>query len=128
MVATVQTTFALPDLRGRVPVGMGQGPGLSQYDLGQSGGTESVTLSLSQIPSHTHVPMGSAASATTGSVSESYWATPRALLYSSSAPSSQMSAEAIGSTGGSQPHENRKPFLAINYIIALQGIFPSRSD
>ncbi len=121
------TTFALPDLRGRMPVGQGQGPGTSSYSMGQRGGTETETLTISQIPQHTHVPVGSASPANTGSVSGTYWATPRLLLYSSAAPSVPMNSVAIGSTGANQPHDNQKPYLTINYIIALVGIFPSRS-
>ncbi|MGA7916036.1 MAG: tail fiber protein [Candidatus Acidiferrales bacterium] len=120
-------TFALPDLRGRVPIGMGQGPGLSNYDLGGSGGQEEVTLTLAQIPSHTHVPMGTASVANTGSPSGAAWGTPRALLYSSMAPTVPMNGLAIGSTGGGQPHENRKPFVVMTYVIALEGVFPSRN-
>lgn len=120
-----QTTFALPDLRGRVPIGMGTGPGLSPYPLGQMGGVENVTLTLSQIPSHTHVPMGAASVANTGSPTNAAWAMPRVLLYSSSAPEVPMSMEALGSTGGGQPHDNLKPYLVMNYVIAIYGIYPS---
>ena len=120
-------TFALPDLRGRMPIGQGQGPGTSSYNLGQVGGTETETLTLSQIPLHSHTPIGSASPASTGSVSGTYWATPRLLLYSSATPSVPMNSVAIGSTGGNEPHNNQKPYLTINYIIALEGIFPPRS-
>jgi microcystin-dependent protein len=121
------TTFALPDLRGRAPVGAGQGPGLQLYDQGEISGEETVTLTLSQIPNHSHVPMGAASVANTGSPGGAYWAMPRALLYSSSAPVVDMSPGALGSTGGGQPHDNMKPYLVMNYIIALQGVFPARS-
>jgi microcystin-dependent protein len=120
------TNFSLPDLRGRVPVGFGQGPGLSPYNLGDRAGTETVTLSLSQIPAHSHTPVGSSSPANTGSVSNTYWATPRLLLYSSDAPSVPMNGIAIGSTGGNQGHDNLKPLLVVNYIIALEGIYPAR--
>jgi len=120
-------TFALPDLRGRAPIGFGQGPGLSSYDIGQQGGEEQVTLTISQIPNHTHTAMAAASVANTGSPAGAYWAMPRALLYSSSAPNVDMNANALASTGGGQPHDNRKPFLVVNYVIALQGIFPSRN-
>jgi microcystin-dependent protein len=122
-----QNSFALPDLRGRAPIGMGQGPGLAPYDLGETGGQEVVTLTLSQIPSHTHVAMGATAVANTGSPAGASWAMPRALLYSSIAPSVPMSTEALGSTGGGQPHENRKPYVVMTYVIAIQGIFPSHN-
>jgi microcystin-dependent protein len=120
-------TFALPDLRGRMPIGPGQGPGLNSYTAGESGGSETETLTLAQIPAHSHTPIGSASPANTGSVSGTYWATPRLLLYSNVTPSVPMSGMAIGSTGGGQPHDNQKPYLTITYIIALEGIFPSRN-
>jgi microcystin-dependent protein len=122
-----RTTFALPDLRGRVPIGAGQGPGLQLYDLGGSGGEEQVTLTLSQIPNHSHVPIGAASVANTGSPSGAHWAMPRALLYSSSAPAVAMSTGVLGNMGGGQPHDNLKPYLAMNYVIALVGVFPSRN-
>jgi microcystin-dependent protein len=121
------TTFALPDLRGRAPIGVGQGPSLQPYNQGETGGEETVTLTLSQIPNHSHMPTGAASAANTGSPGGAYWAMPRALLYSSSAPVVDMSAGALGSTGGGQPHDNMKPFLVMNYIIALQGVYPPRS-
>ncbi len=121
------STFALPDLQGRMPVGAGQGEGLSSYSVGQTGGEETHTLLLSEMPAHTHTAIGSGSPANTGSVAGTYWATPRLLLYSSAAPSVTMNSVAIGSTGGTQPHDNQKPYLTITYIIALQGIFPSRN-
>jgi microcystin-dependent protein len=121
------SNFALPDLRGRMPIGAGQGPGLNSYNAGDSGGSETETLTLAQIPAHSHTPIGSASPANTGSVSGTYWATPRLLLYSNVTPSVPMSGMAIGSTGGGQPHDNQKPYLTITYIIALEGIFPSRN-
>jgi microcystin-dependent protein len=126
-----RSTFALPDLQGRVPIGLGQGPGLQEYDMGETGGVESVTLTVSQIPSHTHGVMGSASTANTGSPTNALWATPRVLLYSAAVPNVAMNALALGTAGGSagvtQPHENRKPFLVMRYIIAMRGIYPSRS-
>jgi microcystin-dependent protein len=120
-------TFALPDLQGRVPIGQGQGPGLQPYVMGENGGEESVTLLVSQIPSHTHTAIGAASTANTGSPANAYWATPRVLLYSAAAPNAAMNSGALGSTGGGLPSENRKPFLVMNYVIALQGVFPPRS-
>jgi microcystin-dependent protein len=122
-----RTNFALPDLRGRAPIHMGQGQGLNDYAIGQTGGEEAVTLTISQIPNHTHFAMASTAPANTGAVSGTSWARPRVLLYSASAPSTPMSPAALSTVGGSQPHENRKPFLVLNYAIALQGVFPSRN-
>jgi microcystin-dependent protein len=122
-----RTTFALPDLRGRAPIHQGQGPGLQNYSEGQRGGEENVTLSVSQMPNHTHVAMASTAPANTGAVGGTSWARPRVLLYSASAPSTPMSSATLLPAGGNQPHQNLKPFLVLNYAIALQGIFPSRN-
>jgi microcystin-dependent protein len=119
-----RTTFALPDLRGRVPVGAGQGAGGSNYQVGSNGGEETVKLTVSQLPPHAHpVRADSAASTTknpTGAVPASggaYGATTNA----------KMKAGMLGQTGGGQAHDNRQPYLSLNYIIALQGIFPSQN-
>jgi microcystin-dependent protein len=129
------TTFALPDLRGRVAIGMGQGPGLQNYVEGESGGEESVTLTVGQIPAHSHAALGSTAVGNTVSPAGNSWAVgPRVLLYSSPTSLVQMAragingtSGAVASAGGNQPHENRKPFLTLNYIIWMQGIYPSRN-
>jgi microcystin-dependent protein len=142
-----RTTFALPNLQGRVPIGAGQGAGLSPYVVGDMGGVESVQLNASTLPSHSHsasqnltvqVP-AVAGAGTTNSPSPSV--TPAAPtdaarnpvnIYSNQAAGTTLGSPtvsgsvAIGATGNNQPHENRQPFLALNYIIALQGIFPSR--
>jgi len=123
-----QTTFALPDLRGRVPVHPGTGPGLSAYSLGQSGGAENVTLTEGQIPSHTH-----ALNVAEGDAVEITPSTARVLgraaedIYTDAAPTSSLSPGAVASSGGSQPHPNVQPYRCVNFIIALEGIFPSRS-
>ena len=126
-----QSTFALPDLRGRMAIHQGQGPGLSNYVIGQQGGSEQVTLTLGQIPNHAHVPMASSAPASTlgpGSSGGSEWATTTTFLYSSTGSSlAPMEAGAVGAAGGGQPHENRPPFLVMNFIISLFGIYPSQS-
>ena len=123
-----QTTFALPDLRGRVAIGMGQGQGLSPYNEGDRGGVESVTLNLSQLPAHSHSALGSTTVGNTVSPLNNHWATgPRVLLYSAAANLAPMAAGAVGSAGGSQPHDNLKPYLALNYEIWLEGIYPSRN-
>jgi len=127
-----QTTFALPDLRGRVPLHAGQGPGLSSYALGQQSGVESVSLLQTQIPAHTHSVNASSAgpspalASPTGNVlaAAARGAPP---IFSPAAPNTTMRADMIAPTGGSQPHTNIQPILAINFIIALQGIFPSRN-
>jgi microcystin-dependent protein len=120
-------TFALPDLRGRVPIGAGQLPGGETYDLGETGGEESVTLTVSQLPSHTHTAMGSASVANTGSPTNAYWATPRVLLYSAATPNTAMNSGALAPAGGGLPHSNIKPYLGMTYVIALTGIYPSRN-
>jgi microcystin-dependent protein len=122
-----RSTFALPDLRGRMAIGQGQGPGLQNYFVGEAGGEEQVTLTLNQIPTHTHRAMGSSASADATAVSGNVWGTTAVFLYSSGSPSTPMNGLAIGAVGGGLPHENRPPFLVMNFIIALQGIFPARS-
>jgi len=119
--------FALPDLRGRMAIGLGQGPGLQSYVIGETGGEEQVTLTVGQMPAHTHRAMGSSASADSTAVGGNVWGTTAVFLYSSGSPSVSMNPLAIGGVGGSLPHENRPPFLVMNFIIALQGIFPSRS-
>jgi microcystin-dependent protein len=124
------TTFALPDLRGRRPIGAGLGPGLSLRSLGESGGQESVTLTSNELPLHTHTAQGSSVGGTTTDPSNAVWAasvggrTPPPL-YTAAANTVQMAPS--GFAGGNQAHENRQPSLAINFIIALQGIFPSRN-
>jgi microcystin-dependent protein len=129
------TTFALPDLRGRAAVGFGQGPGLSNYDLGQSTGTETVTLTAGQMPSHNHLVAANAATATVPSpggadLAQSYDATARHAVNTYSTPPMTapvtLDPATVQQSGGSQPHSNIQPALALNYIIALQGIFPSR--
>lgn len=121
------TNFALPDLRGRTPISSGQGPGLSNYTLGQTGGEEQVTLTIRQLPPHTHQAYGSTTVATTASPAGDTWATQtRADLFSSGGGTA-MATGALASVGGGQPHENRSPYLVLNYVIALEGIFPSRN-
>lgn len=122
------TTFALPDFRGRMAIGQGQGPGLEPYIIGETGGEESVTLTLSQLPVHSHAAMGSSTSATTLGPTGSEWATTTTYLYSSTATTLvPMNNGAIGAMGGGQPHENRPPYLVMTFIIALQGIYPARN-
>ena len=122
-----KSTFALPDLRGRMAIGQGQGPGLQNFVIGEAGGEEQVTLTVAQMPAHTHRAMGSSASADSTAVGGNVWGTTAVFLYSSGSPSVSMNPLAIGAVGGGSPHENRPPYLVMNFIIALQGIFPSRS-
>lgn len=120
-----QSTFALPDLRGRVPVHQGTGPGLSSYVLAQTGGVESVTLTQNQMPTHAHTPMASNTGAS-DNPANNFWAnSTTGKPYSAAPPAVQMNAGTITATGGSQPHDNMIPFLCVSYIISLFGIFPS---
>ena len=117
-----QNTFALPDLQSRVPVHVGPG-----FALGQSGGAESVTLTTSQIPAHSHVPQGNSVGGNQSAPTGGLWAKSTLDQFNTIAPTQTMAASAVGSTGGSQPHDNMIPFLVINFIISLFGVFPSQS-
>jgi microcystin-dependent protein len=119
-----RTTFALPDLRGRVPVGAGQPPAGSDYQLGATGGEETVALKTRQLPSHGHAVHASSAAGTTKSPATAYPA--RGGAYSAG-HDVRMKAAMIGRTGGGESHENRPPYLSLNYVIALQGIFPPQN-
>lgn len=125
-----QTTFALPDLRGRRPIHWGQGPGLSNYSLGENAGVENQTLLPTEIPQHSHAPTAAGVAGTSTDPSNATWAasaggrTPPPLYAGTLTP---VAMAATGTSGGNQPHENRQPFLAISFIIALEGIFPSRN-
>ncbi len=124
------STFALPDLRGRAPIGYGQANGLTPRSLGEIGGAEQVTLNMTQLPSHNHpVNVHSQDVGDKPSPSGNYLATPdrRGNSYSDQSPDSTLAPASIGSQGGNQPHQNMPPYLAISYIIALSGIFPSRN-
>jgi len=123
------TTFALPDLRGRLPVGVGQGAGLTNRDLGQTGGAEQVTLTAEQMPAHSHSLNASSAVANSTSPGGNLLAetkNPGKETYSTAGASATLNPAAIGSAGSGQPHENMPPFLTLNCIIALTGIFPAR--
>lgn len=121
-------TFALPNLTGRMPMGWGNGPGLSNRMLGEALGQDTATVTLQQLPAHAHGMRASAAAATTNTPSAgvSLAATSGAKVYH--APTNPVTSGApLLQTGGSQPHENRQPHLGVNFIIALQGVFPSRN-
>jgi len=121
-----RTTFGLPDLRGRVAIHPGQGPGLSDYRWGEKGGVENVTLIPGQIPSHNH-PVGcSSDDANAGAPPGNYPASVGSPIYSNS-KNANMNPAVIGNTGGSQSHTNVQPYLGVYHCIALQGIYPSRS-
>jgi microcystin-dependent protein len=123
-----QTTFALPDLRGRVPIHTGQGPGLSNYVIGQTGGVESVTLNVQQLPQHAHV-VGPAASSgeQTSSRPDNNFPAVGGYYAASTNSTSPMGAPTLAAVGGNQPHNNIQPVLGVNFIISLFGIFPSQN-
>jgi len=115
-----QTTFALPDLRGRLPIHQGGG-----YVIGGNGGTENVALTVNQIPAHAHAALGSSADAERRNPKGALLAKPRDAAYASAGAITPMNASNSGSAGGSQPHSNLQPYLCVNFIISLFGIFPS---
>jgi microcystin-dependent protein len=120
-----ESTFALPDLRGRVPVHLGSGAGTS-YLLGESGGVEQVTLTTNQIPVHSHALIVSGDQGQQGDpTGDVVGANPTVQLFRPGAATSPFDASAMTPVGGSQPHENMQPYLTINYIISLFGILPN---
>ena len=117
-----QSTFGLPDLRGRMPVH--QGPG---FALAQQGGTESVTLTTQQLPAHSHVPAAAGNPGNSDSpAGAGAWAAVATPQYSAAATNSSMNAGALSLSGGGQPHDNMMPYCTVNFIISLFGIFPSQ--
>ena len=132
-----KSTFALPNLQGAVPLGQGQGPGLSEYFLGQQAGSPFVTLIQSEMPAHSHnfvvtTTNGTTNAAATNQLGKGQSGNPvsglgQARIFSNAAPGQMMNPQALGIAGGSLPHNNIMPSLVLNYCIALQGIFPPRS-
>lgn len=127
-----QTTFGVPDLRGRLPIHQGTGPGLSTYVIGQMAGTETVTVLSTQMPAHTHALVatsGAASSLTPGNTLLPGAVSGDSFYVSdvSSATQVPMSAQSTSLAGGSQPHDNTMPTLTVQYCIATQGIFPSQA-
>jgi microcystin-dependent protein len=124
-----RTTTALPNLQGRAPMHPGRGPGLADRRLGQRGGTETVTLSEGQMPSHKHQMQAVSDNGDSRSPADNALASsvpPNVQLYSDGTDA-QMNAAVLNPIGGDEPHNNMQPFLALNFIIALVGIYPSRS-
>ena len=127
-----KSTFALPNLQGATPLMMGQGNGLTLRDIGETSGEETVTLTVSEIPAHAHAPVGGTGAGANVSPTTDTWGvasiTRGQKLYAQSAGTGPlMSPQTFGTSGGSQPHNNLPPYLTLTFIIALQGIFPSRS-
>ena len=123
-----QSTFALPDMQGNAPMHPGQGPGLSLHDLGETGGSDFVTLLESEIPAHSHAfncsnsdgnAQGPEANRFGGGIGIAMYATPGAVV--------NLAPEALTPAGGSLPHNNMQPYLTLNFNIALQGVFPPRT-
>jgi microcystin-dependent protein len=117
-----QSTFALPDLRGRIPMHFGNG-----FTLAETGGVESVTLTVSQIPSHTHSMLASTDPGSLQTPSGNVTAESANKIYRAGNPSVTLNPNSVGATGGSQPHNNFQPYLCLDFIISLFGIFPSQT-
>ncbi len=127
-----RTTFGLPELRGRLPLHQGAGPGLSTRNIGSKPGTEDVAITEAQMPSHTHELQGTTEQADTepsggGDPTGRVLADASVFVYSALAPDSDFDASTVSDTGGGGGHSNIMPFLCVNFIIALQGVFPSRN-
>lgn len=127
-----RTTFGLPDFRGRVALNQGQGPGLSMYSMGQSGGSENVTLSTAQMPSHSHPALlhGNGEDANASEINGRSFGVATANIYNSNAPENGETLNAnsiqVSPVGDNQPHPNLQPYLTANYCIAVEGVYPSR--
>lgn len=122
-----QTTFGLPDLRGRIPIHAGTGPGLSFRRLGEKAGTEQETLTVQQLPTHSHGMMASSQNALQTSGAGNVLGQPTSIdIYRVTPPDVNLAGGSITAVGGSQGHQNLQPFLCVNFIISLVGIYPSR--
>jgi microcystin-dependent protein len=124
-----QETFGIPDLQGRAPVHMGQGPGISQnYQIGEKAGVESVTLTTNQIPIHNHAVVTSTALANSADPTNQIYAqSTQILVYTQDVATKFFAPTSMQPAGGSQPHDNMQPFLAITFILSLFGVFPSQN-
>ncbi|TJY42786.1 phage tail protein [Cohnella pontilimi] len=120
-------TFALPDLRGRIPMNRGTGSSGTPYSLGQMGGTENVTLTPNQIAQHTHAVMVSPGNGEAASPANAVWAGSTVNQYSTGTPNANMAGQTVSFTGGNGPHDNMMPYLAVSFIIATNGLFPTQS-
>ena len=115
-----ESTFALPDLRGRIPIHQGNG-----FILAETGGAEEITLTINQIPAHSHPLLATAAGASSTNPGNNVPAKPSKNMYRDGPGSNPMNPQSVGPTGGSQPHTNFQPYLCVDFIISLFGIFPS---
>jgi microcystin-dependent protein len=123
-----KSNFALPDLQGRTPMHPGQGPGLSLHDLGETGGSETVTLLESEIPAHAHSEVASQGDGIERTPAGQLFATGLGIsAYQTPGPLTQLAPEALAPAGGDQPHNNMQPYLTFYFCIALQGVFPPRT-
>jgi microcystin-dependent protein len=124
-----KSNFALPNMQGNAPMHPGQGPGLSLHDLGETGGTDTVTLLQSEIPSHTHMlqAFDDVGEDRIPSASEALARSTGGMLYAAPGAPVSMQNQSLAPAGGGQPHNNMQPYLTLNFCIALQGIYPSRS-
>ena len=122
-----QTNYALPDLRGRAPMSPGNGPGLTPRTLGEVTGVERVTLLPTEMPMHTHAVNAQTSRADRGNAGGAQLAATADAIYSNAPPSSVLAPTTVSATGGNVSHNNMQPYLALNFIIALEGIFPARN-
>jgi microcystin-dependent protein len=123
-----KSNFALPDLQGRAPMHPGQGPGLSLHDLGETGGSETVSLLESEIPSHNHTMVAINDVGDTNSPAGNGFArSSGGAVYGTAGGNANLSDKALAPAGGDQPHNNMQPYLTLNFVIALQGVFPPRT-
>ena len=124
-----KSNFALPNMQGNAPMFWGQGPGLSLHDIGETGGSETVTLLESEIPSHSHTLRASSdpADVQQPSPARSLARSGPGFAYLTGAPNTTLSDQALAPAGGDQPHNNMMPYLTLNFCIALQGVFPPRT-
>ena len=122
-----RTTFGLPDLRGRLPLHKGSGPGLTPRNIGSRAGSETETVSQAQMPAHNHSLNASTAEAIASAPVGAALADSNVALYATAAPTAAMDGAAIGAAGNGQSHDNLMPFQVVNYCIALVGVYPSRN-
>jgi len=122
-----QNTFGLPDLRSRIPIHQGQGSGLSNYVIGQVAGTETVTLTAQQMPAHTHGVLSNSGTGTSSDPTNNFLGAQSDLLEYFAAPNATMKANAMSNSPGGSSHDNIMPYQALNYVIALEGIYPTQN-